>query len=578
MALLYPIVAGQTDAKSPIDQALMDAIRLNLVDLESRIVASASFDYQFKINGPLELLPAQVLSQQLASPASFVRFKRADGGLISKTTDLQECRILLASGGNGGDIEVDVRKATKPNVEITAVQALYRASIQSIGRAGSAISTQSISRATSQINTQSIARFKSAINISSIISMGLDPATNTQLWKINLASAPDTDYVGQSITLASTTGATNDGTFTCVRVKDDGGNNLVIANAAGANQSSAAGTVELNLWKYTFTNPVSTHFAAGENVLMAAHTSGVNDGSFEIYTINSGGNNIIVKNTAGTAQAGVAGTADTKRWKYVTSSAVSSTDYVVGESAFMQSHSSGANDGTFPIRAVNDGGNNVVVYNNAGVVQGGAAGTIDTCRWVYAFSSDPASFVSAAHNIIFTAATTAANNGTFVVKEVNRSAGTNLVVHNTAGIAQGGAVGTAVTARKKVKFATTQADITTDSRIFVVNCPTIPEDDYDVLVVNLGGGANYNAIIETTSTTEQDGPCGRVAMETKSVFDTRPKITMPPQSYNFAATHYQVSSNMVLNATRKSITAGTLVFLDILSSPQGARDLTVQLL
>lgn len=567
------LTTAETDAKSPISEDLATKIKDNLDDLDSRANAVGAFDYQFKVNGGLELL-------RNTTTGSFSRRHRVDGGLISKSSTLQQCRLLLIDGGEGGDLEVDVRRATKPNCEIRSVNALYRASIQSIGRAGSSISTQSISRATTQLATQSVARFKSAINISSIVDMGSDNVTGTHYFKINLASAPDADYVGQSVTLASTSGGTNDGTFTCVRVKDDGGNNIVIANASGASQSSSAGNVELNLWKYTYTNPVSSHFAAGENALFASHTAGGNDGSFEIYAINQSGNNIVVKNTGGVAQAGVAGTVDVKRWKYVTSSAVSSTDYVVGESALLASHSSGVNDGTFPIRAVNDGGNNIVVYNNAGAVQGGAAGTIDTTRWVYAFSTDPStsSNVIAGDSIIFTSATTAANNGTFTVKEVNRSAGTNLVVSNTSGVAQGGAVGTATTAKKKVAFASTQADITTNSRIYVVNCPTILEDDYDVAEVNRGGGSNYNAIISTTSTTEQDGPCGRVAMETKSVFDTRPKATITPLSYNWQSSHGAVSSNMVLNSTRKIIPADTLVFLDILSAPIKSRGLTVQLL
>ncbi len=37
MALLYPISASQTDANSPVDQPLMDAIRLDLEDHEGRI-------------------------------------------------------------------------------------------------------------------------------------------------------------------------------------------------------------------------------------------------------------------------------------------------------------------------------------------------------------------------------------------------------------------------------------------------------------------------------------------------------------------------------------------------------------
>lgn len=559
------ISSSSVDAKSPIDEFLLGLVKSNLDDHESRIQASESFELQFKLNGPLGGIGS-------------TRRKRVDGGLISKSLTLSTCRILLEDGGTGGDLEIDIRKATAPDAEIKAVNALYRASVQSIARAGSSQSTQSIARATSQISTQSVARWKSSLSISSIVDMGTDPETGEHLFKLNLSGAPDSDYTGQSITVASTTGGTNDGTFTVKRVKDDGGNNLVVANASGATQTSAAGTVELNMWKYTYTNPVNSHFAAGEYVTMASHSSGGNNGSFEIYAVNQSGNNIIVKNTAGVAQASAAGTADCNRWKYAMGSSLSTTDFVVGESALAASHSSGVNDGTFPIKAVNDGGNNIVLYNASGATQGGAAGTINTCRWVYSFSTDPSADISAGDSVILTGCTTSANNGTFTAKELNRSASNNVVVYNTSGAAQVGAVGTLVTAKKKVKFGSDQsATITTDSRITIVNCPTILEDDYTVTEVNRGGGSNYNAVISTTGTTEQDGPCGRVALESKSVFDTLPKVTINAKTYNWHATHGNVSSNMVLNATRKVIAANTLVFLDVLSAPTDARNLTVQM-
>lgn len=559
------LAASAVDAKSPIDEALMELIKDNLDDHESRIVSNSTFELQFKLNGPLGGIGS-------------TRRKRVDGGLISKSITLSTCRILLEDAGAGGDLEIDVRKYTKPNCEIQSVNALYRASIQSIARAGSSVSTQSIARATSQISTQSVAQWKSTLNIQSIIDMGTDFDTGQHLWKINLNGAPDSDWTGQSITTASTTNGGDTGTFTCVRVKDDGGNNIVIANSSGVGQSSAAGTCKLNLWKYTFTNPVNSHFAAGEIVTMSGHTSGSNDGALEIYAINQSGNNIIVKNANGVAQAGVAGAADCNRWKFNAASSVSTTDYVVGESALMASHSTGGNNGTFPIKAVNDGGNNLVVYNASGATQGGAAGTFDTHRWVYSFSSDPSSNVSAGDSIIFTSTSNAANSGTFTAKEVDRSAGSNIVVYNTSGVAQGGAAGTATTSKKKVKFSTDQsANITTDSRINIVNCPVIIEDDYDVVQVNRGGGSNYNAIISTTSTTEQDGPCGRVSLESKSVFTTRPKLTVNSKSYNWQDTHAGISSNMVLDASKKVLADNTLVFLDVISAPTDSRNLTVQL-
>ena len=560
------IAASAVDAKSPISENLMELIKSNEDDLDARASAVGSFDYQFKINGYLSSLIT-------------ARKNRLDGVNISKASTLAACRLLLEDAGIGGTLEADIRRATIPNVEITAVQPLFSGAIQSIARAGSAINTQSIARATAQISTQSVALFKTALNINSIVDMGYDSDHGGHIWKINLSGAPDADYTAQSVKLASTAGGSNDGNFTCVRVKDDGGNNVVIVNAGGVAQNSAAGTLQLNMWKYTFTNPVDAHFAAGEIATMASHTAGGNDGALEIYAINQGGNNIIVKNTAGVAQAGVAGNANCNQWYFAASSAMSTTDYVVGEYTKTTSHSTGGNNGSLPIREVNVIGNGLTLYNASGAVQGGAAGTMETQRWVYAFSADPSSDVSAADNVIFYGATTTANNGTFAVKQVNRSAGSNLVIHNVDGVAQGGAVGNVTTSKKKVKFATDQStNITTDSRIFIVNCPNILEGDYDVAQVNRGGGSNYNAVISTTGTAEQYGPCGRVAIETKSVFDTRPSVTYATKAYNWQGLQIVASSNAVFNATRKIIPGDTLVFADVLSVPTGSKNLTIQLL
>lgn len=561
------IPASAVDARSPISEFLMELIKDNLDDHESRIQANSSFDFQFKANGYLTAIGS-------------TRRKRVDGGLISKSSTLSACRILLEDAGEGGDIEIDIRRYLKPNVEITAVNALFRASISSIARAGSSLNTQSIARATPQISTQSIARYKSSISITSIVDMGMDISTGNRLWKINLNSAPDSDYVGRTITIASASSGGNNGNFTALRVKEDGGNNIVIVNASGVAQDSPAGTLDLDLWKYTYTNPVSSYFVAGETALFASHSNAANDGTFTIFGINLGGNNIVVGNTSGVAQGGAAGNVNCNEFYYAMSSAVSSTDYVAGEYALAASHTSGNSDGTLLIKEVNpSAGNGLILYKSGGATQGGAAGTINTNRWVYSFASDPSADVSAGHSVIFSGCSSSANDGTFSVKQVNRSAGTNIVVHNTSGAAQVGSAGTGTSSRKKVKFGSDQsASITTDSRVTIVNCPTIAEDDYDVLEVNRGGGANYNVVISTTGTTEQNGPCGRVAMESKSVFDTRPKISIQPLTYNWQETHGRVSSNMVLNSTRKIIAADTPLFMDIVSAPAGAKNLVVQLL
>lgn len=559
--------ASAVDAKSPISEYLMELIKDNLDDHESRIQANSSFDFQFKANGYLDGLGG-------------ARRNRVDGGLISKSSTLTACRILLEDGGIGGDLEIDVRRYTKPNCEITGVDALFADAIQSIARAGSSINTQSITRATPQISTQSIARYKSTLSITSIVDMGYDAETGNKIWKINLNGAPDADYEGRTATIASASSGGNNGNFTIVRVKDDGGNNVVVENASGVAQDAAAGTLDLDLWKYTYTNPVNAYFVAGENAYFSSHSNAANDGHLPIFAINQSGNNIIVINVSGVAQGSAAGAADCNEFYYATSASVSSTDYVAGEYALMASHTSSNSDGTLLIKEVNpSAGNGLIAYKSGGATQGGAAGTINTNRWVYSFSADPSSDVDAGHSIIFSGCTSSANDGTFTVKETNRSAGTNIVVHNTSGVAQGGAVGDAITSRKKVKFGSDQSSyITTDSRILVVNCPTIDKDDYDVLEVNRGGGANYNAVISTTGTSEQAGASGRIPLESKSVFDTRPKLTVNDIAYNWQSTHGGISSNMVLDSTQKIIPEDTLLFMDIISAPTKAKNLVVQLL
>ncbi len=563
MTLAYPISASQTDAKSPVDGQLMDDIRLNLGAIKAAAELAGASDYLFKING---LLPALPVGRSRL---------RLDGVVISKDVTFQKGQVYLEEPGLGGTVRVDVRRATKPDTKITAISRQFSSAINSIARAGSGNSTQSITRATAQISTQSITLWKSALNISSIVPLG------NNLYRYNLASTVDTDWVvGDSVTAASCSNAANDGTFTIVRAREDGGNNIVVSNVSGVAQSGSAGTLTLEAWSYNFTNPVSSQFAAGEQATFASHSAGGNNGALTIYAINQSGNNIIVKNSSGEAQGSAAGTVDVLRWIFAFSSAASATDYVVGETALTASHSTGGNNAAaLPIRAVNSGGNNVILYNPSGAVQGGAAGTVNTNRWVYFFSSDPSADVSAGHSVIVTSATSAGNNGEFVVKEVNRSTSGNLVVFNASGVAQGGAAGTLVSKRALVSFASDQsATITTDSQITLYGTAALANGGtFDVLQVNRGGGANYNAVIETTGAA-QVGAAGRVVFETKSLFDTKPEIVIPPSTAGFAATHGRVADG-VLNSTRKTVTAGTLIFADILSIPSGApRNLVVRLL
>lgn len=575
------IVPDQVDAKSPIDEQLMEAIRQDLYDLDAAIAAAGAFDYQFKLNGYLKPLTPDGVA--------FVPRRRIDGSMISKATTFTSCRAVLEQPGSSGTLEVDVRRYTRPNVALAGLEYLYSEAISSIGRVGSSLSTQSIARTTSQISTQSISAWKTQLSIQSITPLPntnniFDDEAYTDLVVVSLNGTVDSDWVADSdsVILAGCDDAANDGTFVIRATNVGGGNNVLISNASAVLQAGSNGTCDLGAWKLEFVNPVNSEFTAGEVATLASHTDPLNNGARTIYAINQGGNNIIIKSATMVAQGGAAGNANANRWKYALSSAASATDYVVGENALMASHSSGVNDGSFPITAVNSGGNNICVYNASGAAQGGAAGTIDTQRWTYVLPTDPSSEVSVGHKIWTQTTTADGNKGEFVVKEVNRAAGNNLVVYNTAGVTQGGSVGTIQTSRVKVKFAASQASyITTSSRVALYGLPpkalTVAsplDDEYDVLEVNRGGGANYNVVVNMYLAVEA-GACGRLTLESKSLFDTRPSISVTDMAGNWGS----VSSNAVLNATQASIPANTLVMLDLLQIPRGAaKNLTVQLL
>jgi len=557
MALLYPIAASQVDAKSPIDDALMQSVKYDLEDLSSQVVSKLAFDYEFKVNGKLNYLPAAPIH-------------RLDGALVAKSANITRARLYLEQPGTSGALTVDVRKYTTPNTPITALTRQYSGAIQSITQIAPAIATQSISRYAPQISTQSISLFKSTINVSSIIIL------SSGLVRYNLASQPDSDWqIGDSVTFASCTSAANNITTTIVEINQDNGENIVVSNGSGVAQTSAAGTAQLNAWKYTYTNAVdTTAFIVGQSAVFASHTAGANNGTFAIYAVNSGGNNVVVKNSAGVAQAGVAGTCDTSIWKYVYSSSVAS-DFVAGEYAAMASHTTGANNGNFLIMYVNSGGNNICVYNTAGVAQGGVAGNANTLRWIYALPTDPTSSFSVGQNCVVTSATTDANNGTFAVKQINRSGTNNLIIYNTAGVTQAGVAGTLAHSRMLIKFASDQSSIYTTSssvELFGVCSSLNMSGQYRVLEVNRGGGANYNVVVDSPNGVEQASPAGRITLESKSLFNTPLSLTMATATKNstdrdMKYTTFTSSGDFTAQAT---LAVGDLIGISITAIPNGA--------
>jgi hypothetical protein len=546
-----PFTADEIDAKSPIDEAFTGKMNDNFEDLDSRLTAAGNSPFHREFTGRLRLLAG---------------YKRAAGSMITHQSFTPAIvRYNLKQSGLTGTIAFDIRKHSQVNVPITGIDHQYTAATQSVGNIAPALATQSITRTASQISTQTITHAKAALNVQSIVSLGGD------YWLYNFDSAPDSDYsVGDSILFASCSSGGNNGTFSIVEKNRSGGSNVVISNASGVAQTTPAGTGQLKIMSYNFTNPVNSEFTVGESAIFASHTTGANNGTLAIYKVNQGGNNIWVKNSTGATQGAAAGTTDVARWRYTFLSAPSSTDFVVAEKAKMASHTTGANNGNFTITAVN--ALSIDVYNTAGVAQGGAAGTVNTNRWTYSMPTDPSSQVSASQTVYFTGHTSSANDGTFTVKQVNRSSLNNIVVYNESGVTQAGVAGTVEHTRKLIKFSSDQsASFTTDSYVEMwgvvsglYNFAT-GREPFRVLQVNRGGGSNYNIVIDNAGAPSQTNPAGFVMSEMKSILTApvsisasvtgnSPNLNLAGQSTNVVAS--VVASNTPLGIYFSSIMTG----------------------
>lgn len=568
-----PILPTEVDAKSPVDDTLMGKIKDNFDDHESRLQIIKAFALGWHINGDLsQLWPYKN------------KYKRLDGVRLVQPQSFSQATLLLEQAEQcSGVLEIDIRKYRALSHSIISTTSIYLASINSIARAGSSLSTQSIARVASTLATQSITLFKSALSVSSVVVLANGYA------RINFSGTVDADWkAGDAVLFASLSNGANNGTFLINRVKEDGGNNIVIANGSAVAQTSAAGTATLRAYSYNYTNPVSTvDYIVGERVNFASHSAGASDGLKTIYALNSGGNNIVVKDSAGVAQAGVAGNVGSSHWVYSYSSAVSTTDYAVGEFADMASHSNSSNNGQVRILAINSSGNNLVVYNEVGVAQGSAAGTADACRWVYALSSDPTSNYAINDTAIVFGATTGTNNGTFTVKQVNRGGTNNLVLYNVGGVAQAGAAGTLYSPKIILSFATDlSAFYSTRSNVEIANSPAAGNNGFfDVLEINRGGGSNYNIVIYNPNFSGYVNPVSRVVSESKSLFSTTPKITFPTDGSNYFnnQTLATVTTAGVFDVTDGSVSndetaANVGIGLDIVQMPTNyLTNLTVQI-
>lgn len=542
MALPYPISSAQTDCRSPIDDTLMDSIRLNLDYLDSAVAGSSSNIFQWKVNGKLSLLS---------------NYKQAiDSGSPYESFTPQGCRASIRNSGYSGSVMIDILRHKKITLPITGINAKSRFSTQSVARMNVGQSTQSISLATPTINTQSISFAKATISVTSIINV------DGNKWRYNLSSAPDADYlVGDYITVAGASSGANNGLFQLIEVNQSDYPSVVVNNASGVAQTTASGTIQLMMMSYNHTNPVdTTYFASALSFISASHTTSANNGTFVIRKINQSGNNIWIMNSVGVVQAGVAGTCQTACWSYNMSSAVSTTGFVVGETAVTASHSTGANNGTFTIISVNISGNNIALYNTAGVAQGGVAGTIASNRWVFTALTARTTTVTVGDRFKMSSHTSSLNDGTFTVVDVDQGGGANfnIVVHNSVGVAQAGVAGICASELKLVKFSTDQSAVFTTGTSLLEILGAVSgfynrqrnKYLYSVVDQNFGGGANYNAVIKEIDGPEQDSPAGFVDVEAKSIFTA-------PQSIVASANQFIGDSWLVENLT--SALEGSLI-------------------
>lgn len=505
MALPYPIAAGQTDARSPVDDNLMDSIRLDLDYLDSAINLGGGASFTWNINGVLSY--------------AYER-NRLDTQFLHSAQSFSRVRIAQNRSGLSGRTEIDIRYHTNPMTPITSIAHQMQLSTTSVGQVGTAQNTQSIANATATISTQSITRQKASLSVLSIIGLG------SNRWRYNLSALPDADWrVGYAALFAGCTAGGNNGTFTILEVNQSGHPSIVVSNASGVAQTGAAGTAELQLFSYNFVNPVDAAFVVGENVVFASHTTGANNGNFPIHSVNDGGNNIVIPNFSGVVQAGVAGNATCSRWVYTYSAPINTDHYAVGERCRMASHSNANNNGDFIVRAINSSGNNLIISNSSGVAQAGAAGNATSLRWKYTFASDPSANITVGDRVVMASHSGGNNNGNFTIVLVNDTTANNIVVYNQNGLVQAGAAGTVTSFRKIISFASDQSLIySTDSYVEFRDCVDTTYNalpnvlPFKVVQVNRGGGANYNIVIENASGGAQASPVGYISTEAKSIF------------------------------------------------------------
>ena len=501
--------AASSITNTPVNGLTSTNVQSAINELQSSISAlsggSSSPVFQWNINGSLNLLGSSI--------------KRIDGSSSYKSFIPTAVKAICQKGGLTGTLTIDVRKHQSLNAPVVSIMPVFQATLSSVAATTTAISTQSIVANNSSLATQSVSRFKSALSVQSIVKT---QATNG--WKYNFSGALlDSDYqVGKYVVVSGCSNAANNGTFQIVEVNHGNFPSIVVTNASGVTQTTAVGTVDLQLFSFNFLSAVPSDFVSGDSFIASSHTSANNNGTFTIYKINQSGNNLLAYIDAGVVQGTVTGSINSCLWKYTYASAVSSTYFVVGQKAKMASHTTAANNGNFTIRGLNVSGNNIVVYNPAGVAQASVTGNASSNLWIMNFSSSPVGLISANDYVKFEGSSTTANNGTFQALSVGAN---YVVVYNESGAVQSSS-GTGFTTKFKATMNSTTASlgITTDSKVEFLQTSgsafieTSADLGYQVLSVGTSDFVFEERLAAVADF--QPTPCGYISIESKSILSS----------------------------------------------------------
>lgn len=264
-------------------------------------------------------------------------------------------------------------------------------------------------------------------------------------------------------------------------------------------------SVNNNLWRYNLLTAPDSDWQVGDYVIFASATNAANNGIFQIVAINSDNfPSITVLNASGVAQTTAAGTANLQAFSYNLTNPANAA-FVVGEKAAFASHTSALNDGSFTLYAVNSAGNNLIVKNSVGLVQGGAAGNINVLRFTYTLGATVSTDIVVGETALFAAHTSSANDGNLPVRAVS---GSTLTVYNVLGVIQGGVAGTVNSNRWIYALATDPSTSFVVGERFYADGVTSTDNSGTKTVVQINRSATNNLVVWNELGVTQAGAAG----------------------------------------------------------------------